>query len=1124
MLTLHRAERADILADTLAGLLATPPADPFAREVVAVPARGMERWLTQRLSTVLGTTGGDGVAANIDFPSPARLVDEALSAASGTTADDDPWHPSRVLWALLAVIDECVGQPWCAVLSRHLGHGSDDFRTGRRYATAAHLAELMRGYGAQRPQMLVDWAAGRDTDGAGAPLGEHLLWQAELWRRLRERIGSDSPAQRLDAACSRLRADPGVVDLPERVSLFGPTRLTSVQLAVLSALGERRDVHLWLPHPSPAMWGALSGTPARLRRADDDSALVVRHPLLAALARDVREFQTRLRDLDAVDVHHRSDEPAGTLLGRLQADIRADRVPVAGVASLDGTVQIHACHGPTRQVEVLRESLLHLFLDDPTLEPRDVIVMCPDVETYAPLVHAAFGQGVAGHPGHGLRVRVADRALRRTNPVLAVVATLLDLADARVTASQVLDLAAAPPVRRRLRFTDEDLERLQEWTVATGARWGLAKGQRAAVGLGDFPQNTFGTALDRLLLGVAADESQSEWLSLALPFDDVDSNDIDRAGRFAEYIDRLHSVLHSLRGLKPATRWSADLARAVDLLADVAPSDGWQLVQAHRELAAAVEHSGDAQLRLADVRAMLASRLAGRPTRANFRTGELTVCTMVPMRSVPHRVVVLLGLDDEHFPRGTHIDGDDVTALDPIAGERDPRSEDRQLLLDALMSARDRVLLFHTGADPVTGAPRPPAVPLSELRDIVAAMTAGGPARGERSDGEGDGGERSDGECDGGERSDGECEAVVTRHPLQPFDARNFRADAPFSFDTAALAGARAATRPDPEPPRSVGAACAALAPRPVDGDVDLTELVAFLTHPTQGFLRQRLGLRIPELDEDIADALDIELDGLARWNLGERMLEARLAGVDPADFRAAEWRRGTLPPSALGERVLGDVTRIVEELVATCGPVHAGPADTADIVVDLGDGRRLTGTVGGIHGTTIARSTFSRLAPKQRMTAWIHLLAVAASGRPGTWQAVTTGRGRFRTPAWRSTLTAPTDAHDQLLRLVSLRDRGLHTPLPITTGASAEYANRRYRGDSVEMALESAGKEFGSAFGDKDRHLTYLYGAGVSLSGLTSASPLDDERAWCEDPTRFGVLARRLWEPLLASETQGRP
>ncbi|MEE2033413.1 exodeoxyribonuclease V subunit gamma [Rhodococcus chondri] len=1097
MLTVHRAERTDVLADALAELLARPLADPFAREVVAVPARGIERWLTQRLSTTLGATRGDGIAANIDFPSPARLVDEALSAASGTTAEDDPWHSSRVLWTLLDVIDDCLGEPWCAVLSRHLGHGHDDHRAGRRYATAAHLAELMRSYGLQRPSMIADWAAGRDTDGTGVALDDHLLWQPELWRRLRERIGTDSPSQRLDVLCARLRSEPELVDLPERVSLFGPTRLNVVQGAVLSGLGAHRDVHLWIPHPSPAMWSSLSGTAPPPRRADDDSALAVRHPLLAALARDVREFQARLGALEPVEVVHAAPTPPATLLGRLQADIRADRVPAPGSASADGTVQVHACHGPTRQVEVLRESLLHLFRNDSTLEPRDVIVMCPDVETYAPLVQAAFGQDIVGHPGHRLRVRLADRALRQTNPVLSVIAELLGLADGRVTASEVLDLAGTPPVRRRFTLDDDDLERLQEWTAEAGARWGLGVSQRRAFGLADFRQNTFATALDRILLGVTADESENEWLDLALPLDDVDSNDIDLAGRFAEYIDRLTVALLGLRGPQSAAQWSAALARALDLLVDVSDSEAWQLAQAHREIAAAVEHSGAASLRLADVRAMLGTRLAGRPTRANFRTGELTVCTMVPMRSVPHRVVVLLGLDDDVFPRGAHIDGDDVLAQNPCLGERDPRSEDRQLLLDAIMSAGEKVLLFYTGADPVTGSPRPPAIPLSEVRDVVAVMVGA---------------------------DDPDADAIVRRHPLQPFDARNFLPEDPFSFDTTALAGAVAAQHPSPPHVVSRAALCETLEAPPA-GDVDLAELVAFLVHPCQGFLRQRLGVRIPELDEAIADALDVDLDPLARWNLGDRMLEARLAGAPAAEFRAAEWRRGTLPPRALGERVLDEATDAVEALVAACSPVHAGESGTVDVVVDLGDGRRLTGTVGGVHGTVIARSTFSKLGPKHRLTAWVQLLAVAASGRPGRWQAVTTGRSRSRLPAWRSTLLAPEDALEQLIRLVDLRDRGLHATVPMTTGASAEYAERRYRGDSVEMALEAADRMFGGNFGDgRDRHVAYLYGGAATLESLTVAEPLPDERAWFEDPSRFGVLARRLWEPLLASEHQGRP
>ncbi|MFC9554648.1 exodeoxyribonuclease V subunit gamma [Rhodococcus sp. NPDC056960] len=1086
MLVLHRAERSTTLASALGDVLATPLSDPFAREIVAVPAKGVERWLTQRLSTALGTRPGlgDGVAANIDFPSPTRLVDECLAAATEVSADDDPWAPSRMLWALLDVVDRCLGEPWCAVLAKHLGHGlpdenPDDHRTGRRYATASHLTDLFRSYGAQRPAMLVDWAGGRDTDGAGGALDDDLLWQAELWRRVRERIGGPSPAERLDPACARLREEPGLVDLPDRLSLFGPTRLATDQLAVIAALAVNRDVHLWLSHPSSAMWSASAATDGVLARADDHAALSVAHPLLSSLARDVRELESRLTRLDLDDVHHEAPPLPDSLLGRLQTDIRDDRAPVLAECTADSSVQVHACHGPARQVEVLRECLLHLFEDDPSLEPRDVLVMCPDVESYAPLIRAAFGQDVLGHPGHRLRVRLADRALHQTNPVLGVVSTLLELADARVTASQVLDLSAAAPVRRRFRFGDDDLERIREWASATGARWGIGPRQRAAFGLGDFPQNTFTTALDRILLGAAADESESEWLALALPLDDVDSNDIDLTGRLAEFVDRLDVALRGLGGPQSVAAWSSALTRALDLLVDVSAADTWQLAQARRELGAAMEHGGDTVLRLSDVRAMLATRLAGRPTRANFRTGELTVCTMVPMRSVPHRVVVLLGLDDEVFPRGVSVDGDDVLSRNPLLGERDPRSEDRQLLLDAVMSASEKLLLFYTGADPVSGMIRPPAIPLSELLDAVAA-TVGRDA----------------------------LPGIVTRHPLQPFDARNFRPERPFSFDRGALAGARAAQHPpEPEP----GFLPAPLVPPPVE-DVDLAELIAFLVHPTQAFLRQRLGLRVPDVDEDLADALDIVPDPLARWDLGQRMLVARLAGVELGDFRAAEWRRGTLPPFALGESVLGGIEHAVESLVAVSGSVHVGRAESVDVDVDLGSGRRLTGTVGGVHGSVIASTTYSRLGPKHRLTAWAQLLAVAASDGGTEWTAVTTGRGAYSRPAWRSTLTAPENPVEELVRLVELRDRGLHAPLPIATGASAAYAERRYGGSSVEEAIEAARKEWTSDFGDsRDRHITYVYGASPGLDVLGDSVTIEN-------------YARQLWAPLLTAETMAQP
>ncbi|MEC3918470.1 exodeoxyribonuclease V subunit gamma [Nocardia sp. CDC160] len=1104
---IHRAERADTLADALAELLADPLGDPFTPEVVAVPAKGIERWLNQRLATVLGVGAGtDGVSANIDFADPAGLVATVLAEATGVDPEQDPWSPERLVWTLLPVLDEVLGESWAAVLARHLGHGDQGgYRIGRRYATAARIAALFDSYAAQRPAMITDWSDGRDSDGAGNALPSDLVWQPLLWRRLREVVGVPSPAERLGAACARLRADPSIVSLPDRISLFGVTRLTTDQLEVLSALSSGRQVHLWLVHPSPALWTKLADA-----EVTPNSGVRVRHPLLAALGRDVRELQQRLSGYDHIDTYHPRPETVGprTLLSELQAAVRQDRWSLMPEPSLaDGTVAVHSCHGPSRQVEVLRDALLGLFAADPTLEPRDVIVMCPDVESYAPLVRAAFGQwsldgAEPGHPAHGLRVRLADRAQRAVNPLLDVIGTLLELADGRVTVTEVLDLCAAEPVRLRCGFDDDDIERLREWATETGARWGIGQRQRQAFGLGDFAQNTLNAAVDRILLGVAAGESSEDWLDLVLPLDDVDSNDIDLSGRFAEFVDRLAVCLRDLRGstleepagsARPAAEWSAVLGRALDLLTDVPSSQGWMGVQARRELATALEPAGLIPLRLSDIGALLNARLAGRPSRANFRTGELTVCTMVPMRSVPHRVVVLLGLDDEVFPRAGGVDGDDALARNRLPGDRDPRSEDRQLLLDAIMAAGERLVLLHTGSDPVSGAHRPPAIPLAELLDTVRAHVGAAA-----------------------------MDQVVTRHPLQPFDRRNFRIDAPFSFDTVALAGAQAASRaPGPRPPF-----LPVPLPATARGDVELADLVAFAEHPVRAFLWQRLGIRVPEEEEEIADRLPIELDGLTKWNMGERMLTARLTGVDPNVLRAAEWRRGSLPPFSLGAAVLDEVESTVDQLVRVARPLHEIPSRTIDIAVDLGDGRRLTGTVPDVHDDALLRTTYSRLAPKHRMAAWIRLLALAATGTHQSWRAITIGRGKHHRPAWQSTLTAPTAALARgILRdLADLRDEGLSEPLPIAPAATAVYAERRLAGATPDDALLAAEQEFDGRFGENtDRYLRHILGPAPRFHQLTEAAAPALPGVESE-PTRFGELARRLWNPLLTNENQGQP
>src|ERR687898_1185481 len=354
MLHLHRAERADGLVDALRALLADPLPDPFAPELVAVPTRGVERWVAQQLSNGLGATPGrrDGVCANVLFPSPRALLADAVAAGSGLAPGEDPWRPERTAWTLLEVVEASLGEPL-----------------------------------------------------------------------------------------------PGLADA---------------------------------------------------------------RPLLDARDRSVR---------------------------------------------------VHACHGRARQVEVLRDAVLHALADDPTLEPRDVIVMCPDIEAFAPLIHAAFG---TGEQEPFLEVRLADRALRQTNPLLGVVARLLELAGERLTASQVLDLADRPPVRRRFGFDDDDLARAEEWVRESGVRWGLDAADRAPYKLTALSAGTWRAGLDRLLAGVAlADDAL--W-SGVLPLG-VESGAIDLAGRLAELLDRLGTALAGPRRAQPLAAWAAALGAAADALA-----------------------------------------------------------------------------------------------------------------------------------------------------------------------------------------------------------------------------------------------------------------------------------------------------------------------------------------------------------------------------------------------------------------------------------------------------------------------------------------------------------------------------------------------------------------------------
>lgn len=1104
MLIVHRAERADALIGPLSELLLTAAGDVFDPEIIAVPTRGVERWLAQQLALTLGAGDAcDGVAANIQFPSPTALIDDVLARVAGLGPDADPWRGDRLVGGVLSVLDEALGQPWCAIVDHHLGAGQPpiSYRRGRRFSTAMQIARLFTSYVDNRPSMLVDWAHERDTDGAGNDLAPDARWQPMLWRRLRERLGTPSPAERLADSCALLTADPKLVALPARVSVLGMTRVPHTALAVLQALAQGRDVHLWLTHPSPALWSALSSAPAARRRRDDTTALLAANPLLASLARDVRELQQRLPP-GYVDVHHPPlAAPRRRMLAVLQDDIRNNTVPQPDrLRDRDDSLWVHACHGQARQVEVLRESLLHLFNTDQTVQPRDVLIMCPDVDTFAPLLAAAFSAVEAPHPGHQLRIRLADRSPARINPLLEIAGVVLGLVDERITATQVLDLAAREPVVRRFGWAAEELDTLRQWSLQAGARWGLSQEQRVAFGVGAVAQNTFAHACDRILLGVAAADTGAAWLGDAAPLGEVAGSDVELAGRFAEYLDRLQAAVAVLGGAHTGNGWAAALIDLLDDVAEAGEAQAWQRSDAARRITGALHGAGEATLTVSDVRDALAEAVRPRATPTNFRTGEITVAALMPMRFVPHRVVAVIGLDGGVFPRAGQLPGDDILAADPWVGERDPRSEDRQLFLDAIMAATDHLVLCYSGADPVTGQHQPAVAPLADLLDTAAATLGA---------------------------------SVVSRQPLQPFDSANFVAPQPFSFDGqafAAAAAARAEQRPQPT------FLPAPLEPMPGADEVNLDDLVRFVVDPTTAFLGQRLGVRLPRTASDVADDLPVALDGLAKWAIGDRMLgNALTATTGDADMQAgiaaivaAELRRGTLPLGQTGADLAADIAAAVGVIVAVAGRDMAGhPSDTVDIDCAVG-GYRLVGTVADVFGRRMVTARYAVLGARHRLAAWVRLLALACYDGGDDWQALTIGRLRDDIGlAKRSVLKLPRDPGGVLADLLELRSLGLCAPLPMATESSHVYACARREGSTVAQArvksiaawTSTSGAGYRNSGENDDPAIVQVYGPDAPFSALWDQPSPHAQPAGAAEPSWFGQLATRVWEPLLRRE-----
>ncbi|RKT45867.1 DNA helicase/exodeoxyribonuclease V gamma subunit [Thiocapsa rosea] len=987
-LMLVHGNRPEDLRDLLVEWMARYPLAPLENEIILVQSNGIAQWLKLALAAdadpgsgkLAAGERGVGIAAALEISLPARFLWRVYRAVLGNDAvpEVSPFDKSRLVWRLMRLLPELLARPEYMPLRRFLQTDAD---LRKRFQLAERLADLYDQYQVYRADWLAAWGSGEDVliqaRGGRIPLPDEQRWQSGLWRALLADVDKGGEGREQDAAIGRAGVHEAFLrrvsdwpedthprGLPRRVMVFGISSLPRQSLEVLAGMARWSQVLMCVHNPCEHYWAdivadkdLLRAERTRQRRRhgmptdlSEERMHLHAHPLLAAWGKQGRDFIGLLDEHDdetaragylgrfnaigqRIDLFDASQE-ARSLLEQLQDDIR-DLRPLAETRTQwpevsctgDASIRFHVAHSPQREVEILHDQLLAAFNADASLTPRDIIVMVPDIETYAPHIQAVFGLIDREDPRY-IPYSVADQGQRATEPLIQALEKLLELPRSRLAASDVLDLLEAPALRRRFGIAETDLPRLHRWIRGANIRWGLHAEQRASLDLPTQPdahaQHTWLFGLRRMLLGYAVGSAGEEgaWQGIE-SFDEIGGLDAVLLGPLVQLIERLDATWRTLREPATVPDWCTRLRTLMADFFDAADSaEGFTLMQLDTALQGWQEACDEAalaeKLPLSVVGEYWLSQLDDGGLSQRFFAGAVTFATLMPMRAIPFRRVCLLGMNDGDYPR-TRIPMDfDLMGRDYRPGDRSRREDDRYLFLEALLSARDHLHISWVGRSITDNGVRPPSVLVAQLRDHLAAgwrmaLDTAIPEEARA--------------IDPGQAL---LNALTSEHPLQPFSPDYFPPEL-FSEPgpmTASLFTYAREWRPldaaRPHRPDAVPQAPeAALPPLSRNEPLALRDLVDFLKSPVKAFFRQRLGVVFESEDPTSEDQEPFTLDGLARWQLQDELIrvqEQALAHGEPI-VAARETRldrvrrRGDLAPGAFGEAVAADLVAPMDGL-----------------------------------------------------------------------------------------------------------------------------------------------------------------------------------------------------------------
>ena len=946
-LQLFTSNRLETLSEALAEVLGTPLPSPLEEEVIIVMSKGMERWVSMQLARYFG------ICANVRFPFPNRFIREVLQKVVPYHPEPSPFDPEIMTWRIMGFLPSLILKSGFESIKNYLEDDGDL----KRLQLSGRIADTFDQYLLFRPEMISQWESGKDNH-----------WQARLWRKLVQ--GYEHPHRAaLGKAFFELIKNPSyeIEGLPERISVFGISSLPPYHVEFLVGLSRLTQVNLFLMNPCKEYWGdILSEWKVKRTIAREgiqgltfeELHLEKGNSLLASMGTLGRDFFNMVYEFDPNEASYFEEPGEDNLLSCIQSDImnlqeRASKLK--GKKPLfvqDDSIQIHSCHSPMREMAVLYDQLLHMFEKDTSLKPKDILVMTPDIETYAPYIQATFDVPI--HDDMRIPINIADQSIRKESEIIDTFLSILHLQESRFGASQVLAILESPTVRRQFGISGADTHLIRRWVKDTRIRWGIDAESRNKMGLPPFLENTWKAGMERLLLGFAMPGQGEHMFGDILPYDHIEGGETLVLGRFLDFTHQLFDHIHSLKQPRTLIQWSQILNDLLERFFMADEDAAWEMKIIRRvlnELRETEELSFfHEEIDISLMEWHLRRALEREGFGYGFMTGGVTFCAMLPMRSIPLKVICLVGMDCYAYPRESKPLGFDLMAKNPKPGDRSRRNDDRYLFLEAVLSAREKLYISYVGQSSQDNSLIPPSVLVSELLDYIEQGF----------------------EIPGKDM----LNHIVTQHRLQAFSPDYFMThEKLFSYSEENCRAARRLSVGEETLELFISKGLAE--PEDEWRTVNLDELCDFFSNPARFLLKKRLGIHLEERGGILEEREAFEMKGLDRYLLEEHMVKKRFEGEDLRDFFIPTKASGQLPHGAVGDCTYENVVKGVNHFVEKTQHFMQGEVlKPLEVDLQIGD-FRVTGQLQNVYTSRLMQYRYTRVKIKDRLRLWIYHLAL---------------------------------------------------------------------------------------------------------------------------------------------------